>query len=504
MKTLTFLFAGFLAAASALHAELAVDPIYQADMVLQRAVCVPICGTSDSAEPITVSFAGQSVQAAVEGGRWQAVLAPMEASAEGRTLTITQGEQKVALENVLVGEVWIASGQSNMFWRLEQTGDRRALEQGEIPAFRYYQAEPQVLLSPRAYPEEKRQLLRSGDMYRGGWCVSTPPNNRRMSAVGWYFGRKLQELLGVPVGVVHVSLGASEMAAWVPPAVLREKYPDCLTSRWMESPYVPAWCRGRGKLNLVADPEEPHPFKPGYLYSTGIAPWVNFPVAGVIWYQGEADAETNNPALNCELLADMIKGWRADFHKETLPFCMVQLPRIRDNSPLRAYWPEFREVQHRVSQLLPAVYYVTTIDLGMTNNDVHPPRKLEVGERLAALAAARVYGCRGVPYSGPAIAGAEAQGEKVVVHYHHASGLKTTDGAAPVGFELSEDGQVYHAAAAELRGESVELSCPELKHPQYVRYAWAVFLNPNLINDAGLPAVPFCRQVEKTAEPQAR
>lgn len=486
---------GLLAAAPALHAELTVAPIYQSHMVLQQGAEVPVCGSATEPGPVTVSFGDQQVTAEVKDMKWQVVLAPMAANSEGRALTITQGQEKLVLEDVLVGEVWVASGQSNMLFRLNETPDKAALNHPEIPAFRYYHTEPQILPSNRPYTPEQIKRLEDRGMYRGAWAVSGGAGSTpRMSAVGWYFGRKLQAALGVPVGVIHVSLGGSEMAAWLPYSVLKAKYEECLTPSWMESKYVPAWARSRGLWNLGKGASAPHPFKPGYLFETGVTPWLRFPVAGVIWYQGETDAEEKDQEVNRALLTDLINGWREEFRRPELPFLMVQLPRINTKAVLRAYWPEFREVQKRVAEALPQVYFTTTIDLGSLNDDVHPKRKLEVGERLADLAAARVYG-KEVPYSGPAYRASSSEGGQVSVSFAHAEGLKTTDGQAPVGFELSADGVKYYPATAELQGAAVRLSCAEVQNPQYVRYAWATFLSPNLVNAAGLPTVPFAEPV---------
>ena len=479
-----------------LFAELAVDPIYSSHMVLQRGKTVPISGTCTGSKPVVVSFAGQQVRAKVKGNIWQANLEPMEAQAEGSALTVTQGKESVTLDDVVVGEVWIASGQSNMFWRLVETRDKAALQAPENPAFRFYHSEPKVETPRRAYTDEQCDILKSGKLYQGSWSVSSPESSRRMSAVGWYFGRKLQQELGVPVGIIHASLGGSEMLAWIPKSVVKKKYPQVLGDKWMHDKMIdPFWVRPRALLNLGDRLNIPHPYRPGYLYEAGIAPWAKFPVKGVIWYQGESDAAIPNDELNRKVLTDLITSWREAFHNPELAFCMVQLPRIKDPAPVRALWAEFREVQSRVSRELPQVYCANTIDLGTTNHDVHPPRKLEVGERLAALAATQVYGLKDIPYSGPTLSRAELADGQVVLHFDHAKGLSTTNGAAPACFELSADGKTYHPAEAELAGETVKLRSAEVETPRFVRYAWAVFVEPNLVNADKLPPSPFSAKI---------
>ena len=476
---------------------LEVDPIYQSHMVLQQGRQVPVCGTASGSEPVVVSFGSQRVEAKKKGKKWQAVLEPMAVQAEGAPLTITQGKESVTLEDVVVGEVWLASGQSNMLFRMDETGDSASMASAPVPAFRYYNAEPQVRTTPTAYTKDMREKLAAGKMFVGGWSLSGPDTCRPMSAVGWYFGKKLQTLLSdtttVPVGVVHVSLGGSEMMAWMPPSLLKKKYKDCLDSRWLESKYISPWVRMRGRQNMGEELNSPHPFKPGYLFETGMTPWLQFPFAGVIWYQGESDAEIQDQTQNHSLLTDLISSWRAEFKAPKMPFIMVQLPRINDTGPksIRLFWPEFRQVQQQVANEMPGVMCVTTLDLGSTDSDVHPRRKLEVGERLATVAAAQVYDKQGVAFSGPIVDEVKPQAGKLCVKFTHAEGLKTKDGKAPVGFEVSANGKIYHPAEAEIRGESVLLSSPKVKKPKYARYGWAVYIEPNLVNEAGLPAVPY-------------
>lgn len=489
MKSL-FLTTLVACAVMAAQADIKVDKIYADHMVLQQGKNVPITGTYDGKEKITVSFNGQKVEAKTKKGKWRAVLAPMPVNAQGQTLTITQGDDKLELNDVLVGEVWVASGQSNMLWRLNQTGDSNSLQEAETPLFRFYHSEPQVHTAPKAYDAQLQKILKDKQMYQGSWSCNTPQNRQRMSAVGYYFGRELQKHLGnTPVAVIHAALGGSEMMAWMPPAVLKKNYKDCLTAKWLESKYMSDWVRGRARQNIGKDLNAPHPYKPAYLFETGIEPWVDFPVAGVIWYQGESDAEIQSQRQNTELLHDLIKGWRHEFDNKDMPFLMVELPRINDKSKLRAYWPEFRNVQRFIATTLPHVQSVTTIDLGSTNSDVHPPRKLEVGTRMANVAAATVYG-KDVPYSGPVVTAENPQGNSLVLTYKFAKGLHTSDGEAPRGFEVSADGKEYYPATATIQGETVVLTSDKVKNPRSARYGWYTFMQPNLVNDAGLPAAP--------------
>lgn len=501
MKT-RILIALALAVAPMAQAEIKADKIYADHMVLQQGKQVPITGTCDGKGKVTVSFNGTTVEGKVKNGKWRAMLPPMQANAEGQDLTITQGKDSLVIKDVLVGEVWVASGQSNMLWRLNQTGDRNSLQETETPLFRFYHSEPQVHTSPSAYDERLQNILKNKEMYTGSWSCNTPQNRQRMSAVGYYFGRELQKHLGnTPVAVIHAALGGSEMMAWMPPAVLEKNYKDCLTAKWLESRYMSDWVRGRARQNIGKDLNAPHPYKPAYLFETGIEPWVDFPVAGVVWYQGESDAEIQSERQNYELLADLIKGWRKEFNHKEMPFLMVELPRINDKSKLRAYWPEFRNVQRFAAATIPGVQSVTTIDLGSTNSDVHPPRKLEVGTRMAAVAAATVYG-KDTPYSGPVVIDEKPQDNSLVLSYKFGKGLQTTDGKPPRGFEVSANGKEYSPAEATIDGETIVLTSDKVKKPRFARYGWYTYMEPNLVNEAKLPASPHDSTLLKAESPK--
>ena len=483
----------FLLVNTPLLAAVEFDSIYGDGMVFQRGREVVVRGTTDKpSEPVTVTFNGQKVMAEVKGKNWTAVLKPMEANAMGQVLEASQKSGSANVQNVVVGEVWIASGQSNMLWRLNQTpGNPQTIAQSANENFRFFHSEPQVHTAPPRYNADQLQRVKEKRMYEGKWAVSAPATTPRMSAVGYYFGQALQRELGVPVGVIHASLGGSNMLAWIPRDVVRKEYPGCQGGDWVKSKYASAWVRGRAQQNVGPGGDfSLHPYAPSYLYETGLSKWEGFPVAGAIWYQGESDAEILDNEQNKKLLKDIVTSWRDKLGNPDMAFIQVQLPRINDKGKLRAYWPEFRQVQAEVADELPGVSCVVTLDLGSTNSDVHPPRKVEVGERLAATALKEVYD-KDVAACGPVITGFKAKGSKVQVRFRNAEGLKTTDSAAPVGFELAGSDKKFAPATAEIKGKYVELQAEGVKSPRYLRYGWAVFMEPNLVNEANLPTAPY-------------
>lgn len=496
----TAIFACMLLGSAACWAAVSFDHTFGDHMVLQQGQSIPVRGEATGGGDVTLTFGGTTVKAKKSGKRWEAVLPAMKANANGETLTARQGDDTAELQDVVVGEVWFASGQSNMLRRMDEMADKgTAIPASGNKDIRFFHAEPQVHTNNAGYGAKEKETLNNNAMYVGKWAVSAPETTPRMSAVAWYFAQELQKQLGVPVGIVHASLGGSEMMAWIPESVLKKKYHECMSEKWLDSRYMSDWVRGRARKNIGSDLNMPHPYRPGYLFKTGVQDWVDFPVKGVIWYQGESDAEIQDMKQNYELLADLIGGWRAEFKKPDMPWIQVQLPRINDKTPLRAYWPEFREVQQQSQDNIPGVYTVATVDLGSTNSDVHPARKTEVGQRLAYVAAAKIYG-KDVEYSGPQVASAKPAGSTLKVTFKHDKGLTTTNGSAPTGFEIAGSNGKFEDATATLKGDTVELTAPGVKKPVKVRYGWKVYFEPNLVNEAKLPAVPYAGLDKKKAK----
>ena len=481
-------------------AAVSFDHTFGDHMVLQQGQPIPVRGEATGSGDVTLTFGDATIKAKKNGKHWEAQLPPLNATATGENMIVRQGNDTAEIQDVVVGEVWFASGQSNMLRRMDEMADKgTAIPASGNKNIRFFHAEPQVHTNNASYGAKEKETLNSGAMYVGKWAVSAPETTPRMSAVAWYFAQELQKQLDVPVGIVHASLGGSEMMAWIPESVLKKKYSDCMSAKWLDSKYMSEWVRGRARKNIGSDLSMPHPYKPGYLFKTGVEDWLNFPVKGVIWYQGESDAEIQDMKQNYGLLASLIGGWRAEFKKPDMPWIQVQLPRINDKTPLRAYWPEFREVQQQSQENIPGVYTVTTVDLGSTNSDVHPARKTEVGQRLAYVAAAKVYG-KDVEYSGPQVASVKSAGGSLKVTFKHAKGLATTNGAAPTGFEVAGSDGKFQDATATIKGETVELTAPGVKRPQRARYGWKVFFEPNLVNGAKLPAVPYSGIAPKKAK----
>lgn len=425
------------------------DPYFRSHAVLPRDVPIPVSGTGPKGTKVTVTFAGQAVSTTIENSKWEVTLAPMPASSTPATLTIAGSTTTVA-EDVVVGDVWLASGQSNMERQLGRRGPQQdiigwkeAVAQADYPLIRQYHV-PQVS---------------SGDDYQktfGTWTVCTPKTAPNFTAVGFFFARAVQPAAGVPIGIIHASKGGSRIESWMS------------QEAWSSAP----------------EPEKRagQSFRKSNHYYPMIAPFARIPIRGVLWYQGESNVEF--AAQYRSLFTSLISSWRALWRQPYLPFLFVQLP------PHEKLVPEIREAQFQVLRDTRHTAMVVTTDLGDAK-DLHPPRKQEVGERLALAAKALVYGGKD-EYSGPQFRSATAEGNTLVLAFDHvAQGLTVQGGGELKGFTLAGPDGVFLPATARIVGSTVVVSNETIPNPTAVRYGWANVPDVNLANTAGLPASPF-------------
>lgn len=357
-------------------------------MVLPHGVACPVWGTAAPDAEVRVDFAGQSRRTRADaGGRWRVVLAPVAAEAAGRVLTASSGGERAILTDVLAGEVWLCSGQSNMDFPLAKAvgGKAEAAKAGGFSGIRLYNLTG-VTTADRPFTPAERERLTPKRHFTGAWQVADETHAAAISAVAWWTARAVYEAKRIPIGIVENAVGGSGAEAWLPRKTLesRQEYRGLLDGGWLDSPQVGAWARGRARRNLAGHPQACHPYQPGFLYESGVRWWRGFPFAGVLWYQGETNAEVPDDPWNQRLIEDLVTGWRSGLERRNLPFFMVQLPRIGGSDPLRQHWPAFRAVQARAAARMTGVRLVVTEDLGWDSPDVHPPDKLPVAKRLAA------------------------------------------------------------------------------------------------------------------------
>ncbi|MFM7412989.1 MAG: sulfatase-like hydrolase/transferase [Planctomycetota bacterium] len=446
-------------------AAVELPEIFADHMVLQRGRPVPVWGTAEPGAGVMVEFAGQRQAARADtAGGWRVALDPLDASAEPRVLTVTAtppgcAAASVTFTDVLVGEVWMCGGQSNMFWPLGPCVSERKKWQG------VENGEAEVAAAD--WPLIRLNGADDHELGVTGWRVCTPEHVRGFSAVGYFFGRELHRQLDVPVGLVLRSIGGTSIQGWTPAADLEAV------------PFV----RDARRRNAG-----------GGLHERYIAPLVPFAMRGTIWYQGESNT---SPQPLAEAYGDMLEAlvnsrrrlWNDPAHA----LHVVQLPLFAAPKA-QAAWHVVREGQRRASDRLAGVGLVVTYDV-CDPSDLHPAQKAEVGRRLALVALSRDYG-RPVEGSGPAFRDVAYRDGEAIVTFAHAAGLATRDGQAPRGFTLAGADGVFHPAEARIEGEAVVLRAAAVPKPSDVRFFYGGITPPNLLNGAGLPAGPFSTTAE--------
>ena len=468
-----------LALASSLSAaDLKLATLFSDHMVLQREKPVPVWGWADPGEKVTVTFGGQTKAATADSaGKWLTRLDSMPASADGRELSAVSSKpgRKVAVTDVLVGEVWLGSGQSNMAMRVSGALDfPKEQAAANLPRIRMFTEESQASSSPQADAT-------------GSWAVCAPDTVGKFSATLYFFGREIHRELDVPVGLINSSVGGTPIQSWI----------DLSTQNAI--PELKATLKSAPKAKAKPKPEAtPAPTKPsnppaqnkqkggpGGLFNGKIAPLVPYAIRGAVWYQGEANTKSPTPEIYQRQLATLVTDWRKRWSDE-FPFAWVQLPNF--NNPGEG-WPRVREAMLKTLRL-PRTGMAVTIDIGMPDN-IHPLNKQEVGRRLSLWALGDVYQKKVASTCGPLPSGHVVKGSEVAVTFSHADGgLRTREGDL-TGFEIAAADKAWKPAQARIEGEKVIINHPDVAKPVAVRYAWTANPTCNLVNGAGLPASPF-------------
>ena len=503
----------FLALALTARAELKLPAIIGDHMVLQQKQANPIWGWDAPGTEVTVTFAGQTKSAkATADGKWTVKLDAVPANAKPATMTI-KGSSTCELKNILVGEVWVCSGQSNMGFTVGGTWDADL----DIAQAKY----PQIRLI--SVPQVGTQEIQ--DDFKGQWEECSPANVGPFTAVGYHFGRVLHEMLGVPVGLIDNAWGGSACEAWVKRDLL-EKDPRfaSIIAKWKQTEAtftqaafdkqvadhkakVAEWAKARseatkaGKLFTANAPRAPQnpltgQHRPGNLYAGVLHPTIGYGIKGAIWYQGESNASRAKEYR--ELFPFMIEHWRKEWQQGDFPFYWVQLADYKpyQTEPGDSDWAELREAQTLTMKKLPHTGQCVITDLGEAN-DIHPKNKRDVAERLARWALVNDYGQKLV-YRSPELKDVKFDGGKALLTFDFApAGLRTVNIDEPQGFAIcGEDKKWVWAKAAIIGGSKkgtnqIEVSSPNVPKPVAVRYAWSDNPVCNVYSAEGLPVTPF-------------
>ena len=501
MRGLPGSFPATLLILSALPLEGALDLArpFRDHAVLQADKQMPVWGTSVPGAEVRVSLGTRrQVTTAAADGTWLVEFAPAGASNNAFELRVSSGRERITRSDLVFGEVWIASGQSNMRWMLKDcaTG-KETISASSDKGLRLFDFQGRLHPSGTKYPREFLLGLNSNNYYETkGWEAASPKSTPTFSGVAYFFGQRLRTDLEIPVGIIHLAVGGTPMEAHMPKSAFeRDDTLRPLLREWWKNPSYPQWCRERAALNLakwLPDPpkgqEPPHPFGPGFLWEAGIEPLIPFPVRGVIWYQGESNATVDGGSgapvpknVNRSKLEALITSWRRAWADQKLPIYFVQLPGLNRN------WPLFREMQLEVARSVPNTGMAVTIDLGHPTN-VHPKHKKPVGMRLAHLALAHAYRQR-VQCGGPRLLNVDQEARMIRLHFDR--DVRAASGEDVRGFKIAGHDRLFHRARALVRGKTVEVSSTIVTSPAALRYGWSGFPDCNLVDSGGTPASPF-------------
>jgi sialate O-acetylesterase len=481
--------------------DVKLPSIFGSHMVLQRGQNDRIWGKAEPGEEITVRIADQTKTTKADSdGKWSVTLDSMTAGGP-HTMTI-EGKNKISLDDVLVGEVWICSGQSNMQMEVMAGND------GDLESLSAKYPEIRLISVPQVGTQEPQ------DDFRGKWEVCNPESVKRFSAVGYFFGRQLHQTLGVPIGLIDDAWGGSACEAWIRRDTLAaDKKFKPLMDRWerMEQNLSEAkatyekklsdWREASAKAKEQGKSAPQRPMdpeaqmrgnaRPGNIYNGVLKPTIGYGIRGVVWYQGESNA--GRAYQYRDLFPLMIKSWREEWGQGSFPFYWVQLAdyRYEKREPAESQWAELREAQTMTMSALPHTGEAVIIDLG-EGKDIHPRNKQGVAMRLARWALARDYGVD-VPYHSPIYQSMERQNNKIVLTFDYVGrGLRTFDVIEPRGFAIAgNDREFVWADAKIVDKDRIEVWSDRVPNPAAVRYAWADNPVCNVYSTEGLPLTPF-------------
>jgi len=492
------------------YGGLQVSQMFSDHMVLPREKPFSIRGRANAGERVKVTVDGAVYQAVADNrGAWSVTIPahPVETGAE---LRIETPGRSLVYTDIAFGDIWLCSGQSNMEFEVGQTTS--ASDVAADPDLRLYDMKCNWRTDNVEWPASSLDSVNHLQYFKPArWTRATPETLRRFSAVGYYFGRALRDSLQVPIGLINNAVGGSPAESWIDRETLETRYPAILRD-WTRNDLIMEWARGRALKNIgarkalkegepclgdssrvygnvyatvpCADHITRHPYEPCYLFEAGILPLDHFPITGVIWYQGESNAD--RVEVHEDLFPLLVDSWRNYF--SDVPFYYVQLSSLN-----RTSWPIFRDSQRRLLESRPGLGMAVTSDLG-AKTDVHYKDKKPVGERLALQALAKHYGHH-VAADGPLAQEAVLVDGKVLVDFGPQMGLHASDGGSIVGFEVLDaaDG-LYHSAQAQVLPGASDMICLDvsfLREPTLVRYAWQPYTRANLVNGTGLPASTF-------------
>lgn len=487
---------------SIVFAQLNVGKIFSDNMMLQMEQPIHVWGKGNPGEEVIITFLDMHTKVLTDhDSSWNVFFAKQGANSKPLSMTISNGREQIVLKNILIGDVWLCLGQSNMQWPMKQEMHfKNELRLAAQPMLRFYNpGYAGENIFGTTFPDSVMQRLNNNDFYKGSWQVNDSVSVKTMSAVAYYFGKSIVASEQIPVGLIDLSIGGAPIETFINNEAMKSHadFVSKVNSDWLTNESLPVWARERGNQNVGAQATmvrdalgANHPFKPGFVYAAGIQPLFPFPIKGIIWYQGESNAQElarviEYPSLLNLMVEDYRKGWR----QPNLPFYWVQLSSIDTLKYKGHLWPQFRDEQRKMLSMIQDGGMAVCSDIG-AKNDVHPTNKKLVGERLARWALNKTYHRNIVP-SGPLPSKAKYVNGHVVINFNYTSnGLKTFDGKPLQGFSIDGKTEVE----AIIKKDTIIILTKE--KPVFVYYGWKPFSSGNLVNTELLPASTFKIEIE--------
>lgn len=478
-------------------AQLKVAKIFSDNMVLQRDKPIHIWGKAIPGEKAVVFFAKEKISTTVQNdSSWSVVFKKQKANTQSQSVTIISGVEKIELKNILIGDIWLCIGQSNMEWpMIKEMHYKEEIVNSYQPLLRLYNPTYAGKNTFNvSFTDSIIKNLTAENFYKGQWQICDSSSFKTMSAVAYYFGKNIVNEINIPIALINLSIGGAPLETFISSETLKNssQFPKKNQGDWLINNTVPVWARERGKQNVGSLTNvtndvngNNHSFKPGFAYQAGIEPILGMPIKGVLCYQGESNAqEIERVKEYAALSALMINDYRQKWKQPTLPFYYVQLSSIDSVQYKSQLWPQFRNEQRKMLQLIPNTGMAVCSDIGF-KNDVHPTNKKEVGERLARWVLFKM-GKKNIIPSGPMPLQARYENGKISISFHYVGDkLITAYGNTVHGFSI--DGK--NECEAFIEQKKIVITIKE--KPEFIYYGWQPFSMGNLLNADKLPASTF-------------
>lgn len=475
------------------YGGLNIDAIFSSNMVLQREKPITLFGTANRESDISITFNGKNYSAINDRqGTWRIQIPPMKAGGPYK-ISVTDGYENITCDNVWIGDVWIAAGQSNMAFRVNQSDTYEEDKYSfDTPLLKLYNMQPIAETDNTEWSEAVLNQVNDLNYFKTTqWENSSTHSAPHFSAIGYYFGAELIKQQDIPIGIINMAVGGSTTESWIPRQYM-ENDPLLINffDNWKQSDYIDSWVKGRAALNTNRKTLklQQHPYHPSYLYESALKNIEQLPIAGVIWYQGESNA--HNVELHEQLFTKLITSWR-EAKQECFPFYFVQLSSIEG----RDTWPHFRDSQRRLAKQIPNCEMVISSDVG-TRNDVHPRNKKTVANRIVNLVLSSYYGKKKTNEKAVTPAKYKFKGNNLTISFDNTKYLNTSDNAPIKTLEVAGEDKIFIKAEGKIRRNSILIKS-DLENLKYVRYGWTPYSEGNLVNENGMPVSTFSNEFEK-------